>query len=71
MANPLEGPPGGSREMVWARCPQCSGKGTVKDWPATARPAPVAMARVRSKPANRFARLTRRPTLSVAAIASS
>ncbi len=31
MANPLEGPPGGSREMVWARCPQCSGKGTVKD----------------------------------------
>jgi hypothetical protein len=28
---PMEGPPGGSQEMVWGKCPQCGGTGTVKD----------------------------------------
>lgn len=26
-----EGPPGGSKEMAWAKCPECSGKGRIKD----------------------------------------
>lgn len=27
----MEGPPGGSQEMVWGRCPQCAGTGKQKD----------------------------------------
>ena len=27
----MEGPPGGSQEMVWGKCPHCSGTGNIKD----------------------------------------
>ena len=27
----MEGPPGGSQEMVWGRCPQCGGSGKQKE----------------------------------------
>lgn len=34
----LEGPPGGSREMVWVPCPECSGTGQKKDSAGNSKP---------------------------------
>jgi DnaJ-class molecular chaperone len=33
-----EGPPGRTMEMVWAKCPQCSGIGSTKDSTGKSKP---------------------------------